>query len=836
MEELKHINKFIKNKSDLEIEIKLGRYINTQFTADVNKIIFSKLFNLLKNDKIIHKRSISCENNKNRVELFLNKENEIIEIEELHKNKFKNIDLQNDNMRISLSTEKIILNESNLNKIKDILKKKYSNVGCFRYKDRKSIEFKNKIWRFDFTKVYDIKDSKSIYDFIEKISKKNIKYRLEVEIEYIGDYSDNLFKSIQEIKKEIQYILNIKQCILNSIQEKLTNSEFNSIKKLNTTRWNSKQLMTSVQNLNLITLNHIMNTDMNYSISEKADGERLLLYINENDVYVIDNSLNINVLNDIDNISNSISDDLSKKLYLFDLEFIPEKNLYLIFDCIIFDDKDISSLSLDKRINYINKIKWIPNNIKIKNHYLSTKNDFFEICKKVYLQKKYNYKIDGLIFTPISQQYRCNVYKWKPPEEQSIDFFILIIHSNKLNTNKSELILDLYVTTPSNKFSKYNKSKFKYINPKSKYVPFLFSKNNKIIVERQNDELFFIKKNKEKILIKNMSIIEMTFQKGSWFPHKNRFDKDTQYYESIKKGIFDGPNGLNIANFIMELIKKPITTEMITTGQIYYVGVNKKNSLIQNMIKFNNTIKKDLYKNYLKKDMKLLELSGGRGGDLYPILEKNPSYVFFTDYAKDGLIEAKRRYNDFTLKNSKLKTNIKFEEYNLRKNVSNNIINKSSKTKFDLVSCQFAIHYFFENEKNWNNFFNVVNNSIKKNGIFMFTVFDGKRIIDKLKKLKKNDKLEYKINNKVVLSFKKLYDGRKKSVFGKTLGCFVETIGEHPEYLVDIEYIIKFFEDNNYELVENTQFDTLFENFNIKLSDVEKEFTGFYNKVVFRKL
>ena len=88
----------------------------------------------------------------------------------------------------------------------------------------------------------------------------------------------------------------------------------------------------------------------------------------------------------------------------------------------------------------------------------------------------------------------------------------------------------------------------------------------------------------------------------------------------------------------------------------------------------------------------------------------------------------------------------------------------------------------------------------------------------------------------MVLSFKKLYDGRKKSVFGKELGCFVETIGEHPEYLVDIEYIIKFFEDNNYELVENTQFDTLFENFNIKLSNVEKEFTGFYNKVVFRKL
>ena len=35
--------------------------------------------------------------------------------------------------------------------------------------------------------------------------------------------------------------------------------------------------------------------------------------------------------------------------------------------------------------------------------------------------------------------------------------------------------------------------------------------------------------------------------------------------------------------------------------------------------------------------MKLLELSGGRGSDMYGILDKNPSYVFFTDYAKDAL-------------------------------------------------------------------------------------------------------------------------------------------------------------------------------------------------------
>jgi len=737
-------------------------------------------------------------------------------------------------MRLTVSRETLI-SKSNKN-IQNIIKNKYANIACFRYKDR--ISFSKGIWRFDLTKVYDINDKISYSKFLELISKNNFDYRLEVEIEYIGDFSDNLKKELEEIYNEIEYILKLNNTILKSINEKIKNKEFKILKNLNVEKWSSKQLMTSVQNLNLITLNDIINSKLNYSITEKADGERYLLYIQGENIYSIDKSLNLNFvktskLNNIINNNKDISSNLSDKLYLFDVEFISDNNLYLIFDCIIFDDKDISSLTLDKRIKYIEKINLKNSNIVIKKHFLSKKDTFFNICKKVYLDTKYKYDIDGLIFTPIKEQYRANVYKWKPPEQQTVDFFILIKYQNPLNRNNIELVLDLYVTT-SNKF-KYNKSLFKSVSKVSKTVPFLFSKNNSIQVQEKKGVMVY-KVDKREVVIKNKSIIEMKFIEGSWKPFKNRFDKDKQYKESIKKGIFDGPNGFFVAKFVMDLIKKPITTEMMTTGQIYFTGINKKDSLIRNMIKFNNMIKKSLYNNYLKKDMKLLELSGGRGGDMYGMLEKNPSYIFFTDYAKDALIEAKRRYNDFTNKNSKLKTNIKFEEYDLRKNVSNNIIKKTSKTKFDLISCQFAIHYFFESDKIWNNFFKIINNSIQKGGIFMITSFDGKRIMEKLKKIKKNNKLELKIKNKVVLSFTKLYDSRKKSVFGKTLGCFVETIGEHSEYLVDIEYLIEFFKKNNYQLVENVCFDSLFERYNIKLLDVEKEFTGLYNKVVFKKL
>ena len=51
MNELNKLHNFIKNTSELELEIKLGKFINTQFTADVNEIIYNKLIDLLETKK-----------------------------------------------------------------------------------------------------------------------------------------------------------------------------------------------------------------------------------------------------------------------------------------------------------------------------------------------------------------------------------------------------------------------------------------------------------------------------------------------------------------------------------------------------------------------------------------------------------------------------------------------------------------------------------------------------------------------------------------------------------------------------------------------------------------
>ena len=298
MNNLNSLKNLTKDTTGIEIEIKLGKFINTQFTADVNKVIFYKLIEYLENDySKSSSKCIMCNNNKNRIELFLNNENKIISYEEIEKKRLKNYDFPKLNMRLTASRE-ILISKSNKN-IQNVIKNKYLNIGCFRYKDR--ISFSKGIWRFDLTKVYDINSKTTYSKFLELISKNNLSYRYEAEIEYIGDFTHNLKKELEDIHSKIVDILNYNNYILDSIKTILKNKEFNVIKNLNTNKWSSKQLMTSIQNLNLISLNNIINSKINYSITEKADGERHLLYIQDKIIYAIDKSLNLNFINDSNN-------------------------------------------------------------------------------------------------------------------------------------------------------------------------------------------------------------------------------------------------------------------------------------------------------------------------------------------------------------------------------------------------------------------------------------------------------------------------------------------------------------------------------------------------------
>ena len=775
----------IPNKNNIEYEIKIGKFTGKHWDADVSTYIFNLIYNYVKGNKPNHTRSLICKGDI-RIEYFLNDVNEVIREERMIKN---NIENQNDyklGIRYSVSEEIPILDKKNY------------IVKCFRIKDRISIKYKS--WKVEFTKIFDIDPSNGLsYDeFLESYGKMP-PHRLELELEYDDDFK-KVNEKTKEIIDELSPFLLLKSNILHQIQKIIVDKEFKNLKNKNISEWNDKLLMTQVQNLNKESFDKIK---INYSVTDKADGDRYLLYVDNQNHLLLDKTFQLS------SISKAFTDD---GIYLLDIEKIGD--LVLIFDCLIFDGKDTTSEYLEDRLNKLKKLK-LNKNFKIKEFYWGE--DIFPLCKKVYCDTKYPYHLDGLIFTPTNKGYRTDVYKWKPPNEQTIDFLIDIVDSSA-----NSYFLNLYVSAPKHMVKHYNKNKFKMFY-KSKFLPYLLVKGNRVPLRNKD------------IKIESGIILEMNynFKSNQWMPYRFREDKTAIYKQSLKTGQFEGPNGFNTAKRIRELLQKPITLDMITTGQVYYTGVNRDKTIIKAMLDFNNHVKRMMYNKYLKSGMSLLELAGGRGGDLFKFMKKNPKFVLLTDIAKDGLREGERR-----LKNSEFKNkNVVFKEYDLRNNVSSNI-KKYSKGLFDVISCQFAIHYFLASKEMLNNFYNNVNENLKENGIFMFTCFDGKNIEEVLYSINKNKKLEYIKNNKTIMSLARHYNKNNKQVFGREISVYVETIGEHSkEYLVDLDYLLNYFVDGDYEVLENISFNKLLNTYKgPKLSDAEKKFTGMYNSIVLKKL
>ena len=235
---------------------------------------------------------------------------------------------------------------------------------------------------------------------------------------------------------------------------------------------------------NIIPINekyNIPNIREHFTVTDKADGERKLLYISDNgNIYFIDTNMNVIFTG---------TKTLDKTLYfsIIDGEHIKNDkngksiNLYAAFDIYFIDKKSIREYSFypenleEEDINkfrlpllkqFIELLKPIsifeevgqsevtPKNakhpselvIKCKN-FKATSNDksIFEGCSEILSNIKdgtYEYNTDGLIFTPsnlavgsekvgsppgrLSKITWSHSFKWKPPEFNTIDFLVTI--------------------------------------------------------------------------------------------------------------------------------------------------------------------------------------------------------------------------------------------------------------------------------------------------------------------------------------------------------------------------------------------------------------------------
>jgi len=245
----------------------------------------------------------------------------------------------------------------------------------------------------------------------------------------------------------------------------------------------------------------------------------------------------------------------------------------------------------------------------------------------------------------------------------------------------------------------------------------------------------------------------------------------------------------------------------------------------------------------------------GKGGDLNKWYSANFKMVVGFDINLDNILNPidgiyKRHTNSFkfkNLKNQKMiflqkdvskpwkRENDKIESVKLKNMYDSvwGIVNKEKvdrrdamnpyinimKENFDVVSCQFAIHYMFESEESLDTFCKNVNDVMKVGGYFIGTCLNGVQVKQEL--LKSNDSLlEGVIDDNLIWRIDGKFDNISPNVvFGERISVYMESIGKvFDEFLVDIEILESKLKKWNIKLLVTND---------LKKLDIKTSFGGF---------
>lgn len=337
-----------------------------------------------------------------------------------------------------------------------------------------------------------------------------------------------------------------------------------------------------------------------------------------------------------------------------------------------------------------------------------------------------------------------------------------------------------------------------------------------------------------------------TNQSGwNWVPIRVRYDKTAE----LRAGLKNYGNAYHVANSNWHSIHNPITEEMISTGNkipefessddVYYNRSGEKTST-QSLRDFHNMfVKKNLIMSVSKRGDTLIDYAVGKAGDLQKWIRGKLSFVFGIDISKDNIhnmvdgacsryLKARMQYETmpnalFVNGNSGL--NIRSGQALLSekdKQIATAVFGNGPKdvmllgkgvyknygigeNGFQISSCQFAMHYFFENKTSFHQFLRNIAECTKLDGYFIGTCYDGKRVFDELKLKRKGESIAYFKEDRKIYELTKEYDETgfpdDEMSLGYAIHVYQESINQvFREYLVNFEYLVRIMEDYGFVL------------------------------------
>jgi mRNA (guanine-N7-)-methyltransferase len=678
---------------------------------------------------------------------------------------------------------------------------------------------------------------------------------------------------------------------------------------------------------------NVPNIRKNYTVTDKADGERKLLYINSHGlIYMIDTNMNIiftgartaneeffESLIDGEHIKNNKHGDAINLYAAFDIYYIAKKSTREF----AFYNNDLENGEAIKQKYRLNLLKQFVDHLKFtsacefvvkcKIFYSDTPTrTIFQCCSKILSDIEdgiYEYNSDGLIFTPcntavagdtvgvagkLNKPLWVQSFKWKPAEFNTIDFLVSMkkdksgkdeihnifqdgqnVQSNKNIIQYKTLVLrcgydeldrrhgfvNPYEDIIQNKVTEFDTS-----NNRDRYKPVPFQPTNPfdakacfaniILVEDGSSELSMFTSEGE--YFGEDMIVEFSYDTTKpagwrWVPLRVRYDKTAE----LKSGLKNYGNAYHVANSNWQSIHQPITKEMISGGPgipeyieesgeeanegVYYNRTGNESNLTRALRDFHNLyVKNKLINSVSNRNDTLIDYAVGKAGDLSKWISANLSFVLGVDISHDNIHNrldgACARY----LRDRASRKNMPaalFVNGDSGLNIRNGDAFKTQKDKeivravfgngpkdakflgqgvysqygagakgFNVSSCQFALHYFFETKASMHRFLRNLTECTAINGYFIGTCFDGKTIFQLLRDKSEGESFTIMNGERKMFELTKMYSQTgfpsDESCIGYPINVYQETIGKtFREYLVNFEYFIQMMENYGFALL-----------------------------------
>ena len=366
----------------------------------------------------------------------------------------------------------------------------------------------------------------------------------------------------------------------------------------------------------------------------------------------------------------------------------------------------------------------------------------------------------------------------------------------------------------------------------------------------------------EKDYFESNMIVEFKYEMNNkdgwkWVPLRVRYDKTNELKNNWLKNNKNYGNAYHVANNNWHSIHHPITKEMISTGEgipeniinedVYYNRSDNKISIqspTQSLRDFHNVIKHKLIMGVSQRNDTLIDFAVGKAGDLPKWIRSQLSFVYGIDksgvnihHSIDG---ACARYITSRKENKNVPDAL-FMKGNSSVNIRNGSAFATEKEKqinraifgtgpkdvgllgkavhkhygiaqdgFQISSCQFALHYFFENKSTLHEFLRNIAECTKTHGYFIGTCYDGQSVFNLLKKIKKDESITIMKDEHKIFEITKLYDEtgfpEDDMSVGYPINVYQESINNvFKEYLVNFNYLKRIMEDYGFVLISRTE-------------------------------